>query len=353
MTGVRHIEVGADEAEQRLDRWFRRRFPWVKQGRVERMCRKGEVRLDGSRVRASTRVAPGQVVRVPPIAEQPGHAAFETAPAPVEINPNELEALRDMVIWRDEHVLVLNKPPGLAVQGGTGQSRHLDAMLHALRFDRDEDPRLVHRLDKDTSGILVLARTGVAAAALAKAFRKRAVVKTYVALCAGRPRPSRGTIQSGLLKMGKASGQERVKFVPREEMERTPAADAAHTEFKVLSQMGGRAAWVALRPITGRTHQLRVHMASIGCPIVGDGKYGGRSCENLGDGWGGGLGAEISHRLHLHAFGISFPHPIRAGRVEITAALPKHMMEAAVFFDWDVQNIRLPLLEENVKIIEQ
>lgn len=344
MSGVQLLTVGPDEAEQRLDRWFRRRFPHVSQGRLERLCRKGELRVDGGRVKASTRIGPGQVVRVPPLpaAEELPDAAPAMPPAP---DSAEAAALAAMVIWRDDHMIVLNKPAGLAVQGGTKQARHLGAMLGALRFGRDEDPRLVHRLDRDTSGLLVLARTGKAAVELGRLFRSRAVEKIYVAVVAGRPEPVAGTIRWGLVKAGGRGEGERMRLVPPDEVGTTEGARHAVTDFRVIAAAGKRAAWVALRPVTGRTHQLRAHMAAIGCPIAGDGKYGGRGQENEGAGWGAGLGGALSRKLHLHAVRLTLPHPVTGRRLTFAAPLPEHMARTFAFFGWDLADLPDPAFD--------
>ena len=342
MSGVQHLTVGPDEAEQRLDRWFRRQFPHVTQGRLEKLCRRGEVRVDGGRVKAATRIVPGQVVRVPPLPEA---AAPERAAVP-EPDAEAAEALRKAVVWRDDHMIVLNKPPGLAVQGGSGQTKHMGALLAALRFGRDDDPRLVHRLDKDTSGLLVLARTGAAAVELAKLFRGRAVEKIYVAAVAGRPEPPRGTIRFGLVKSaGKGEG-EKMRIVHPDEVKATPGARHAVTDYSVIEQAGGRAAWVALRPVTGRTHQLRAHMAALGCPIAGDGKYGGRSQENLGSGWGAGLGGALSRKLHLHAARLAFLHPATGRPMTFSAPLSAHMLRTWEMFGWDMADMPDPVFGE-------
>ncbi len=344
MSGVQHLTVAPDEAEQRLDRWFRRQFPQLTQGRLEKLCRKGEVRVDGGRVKTSTRVVPGQVVRVPPLPEP----REETAARPEPAGPSapEARALTDAVVFRDDHVIVLNKPPGLAVQGGTGQHRHLVAMLAALRFGRADDPRLVHRLDKDTSGLLVLARTGAAAVALARLFRSRAVEKIYFAAVAGRVEPARGTIRYGLVKAAARGEGEKMRLVHPDQIKATEGAKHATTDYRVIEQAGGRAAWVAMRPVTGRTHQLRAHMAALGCPIAGDGKYGGRGQENVGSGWGAGLGGAISRKLHLHAARLILPHPVTGRRMSLVAPLPEHMARTWEVFGWDMADLPEPIFGE-------
>jgi 23S rRNA pseudouridine955/2504/2580 synthase len=345
MSGVQHLTVSPDDAEQRLDRWFRRQFPQVTQGRLEKLCRKGEVRVDGGRVKASTRVAPGQVVRVPPLPE--AREDIAAWPEPAGPSAAEAKALAAAVVFRDDHLIVLNKAPGLAVQGGTGQHRHLVAMLAALRFGRDDDPRLVHRLDKDTSGLLVLARTGAAAVALARLFRSRAVDKIYFAAVAGRVEPARGTIRYGLVKapgkFGTGGEGEKMRLVHPDEIKATEGAKHATTEYRVIEQAGGRAAWVALHPVTGRTHQLRAHMAALGCPIAGDGKYGGRGQENAGSGWGAGLGGALSRKLHLHAVRLSFAHPMTGRSMSLAAPLPEHMARTWEVFGWNMADLPVPV----------
>ena len=332
MPGVQLITVESDEGEQRLDRWFRRRFPGVSHGRLERMLRKGEIRVDGGRATAATRVAPGQTVRVPPLPDAP-EAAPPQQPAPVA--PIDAEFIRACVIYKDSAVLALNKPPGLAVQGGSGNIRHLGQFEEALKFERSQVPRLVHRLDRDTSGVLVLARTAPAAAALSKAFYGRSARKLYWAAVAGRPMPPRGTIRTGLVKAPGARG-EKMLCIPTEAVPATEGAKRAVTDYAVIDSAADRASWVALRPVTGRTHQLRAHMAEIGHPIVGDGKYGTNRQTNEGDGWGAQLGGSVSRKLHLHARRLDIPHPDDPARtLTLTAPLPEHMLRTWELFGWD------------------
>ncbi|MEM1130340.1 MAG: RluA family pseudouridine synthase [Pseudomonadota bacterium] len=338
MSGVQMLTVGDEEGDQRLDRWFRRHFPHVPQGRIEKMCRKGEIRLDGGRVKAATRVAAGQTVRVPPLPV----AEALARPAAPRVSDADAQMIRATVLYRDDHILALNKPPGLPVQGGSGQSRHVDGLAEALRFERDEKPRLVHRLDKDTSGVLLMARSQKMAGALTRAFRDRETRKIYWAAVAGVPSPAMGTIRYGLVKApghGAGGEGEKMRCVLPDDVEATPGAKRAVSDYAVLSALAKRAAWVALVPVTGRTHQLRAHMAEIGHPIAGDGKYGGSGQENAGDGWGAQLGGEISRKLHLHARSLSFDHPVTGARLQITAPLPAHMARSWEIFDWHAGDV--------------
>lgn len=338
MSGPRTLTVGPDEGDQRLDRWLRRRFAHATQGRIERMCRKGEIRVDGGRVRPATRVSAGQAVRVPPLAE--GERGPDGDPTEVgrPVSGADAEMIRDAVLYRDDHLLVLNKPPGLPAQGGSGQARHVDGLAGALAFDRDEKPRLVHRLDKDTSGVLLMARSRTAAARLAGTFRNRDARKVYWAAVVGVPNPRAGAVRYGLVKAPGGGGRRaeagKMLCVHPQDVAATPGARRAATDYAVLAHLARRAAWVALAPATGRTHQLRAHMAGIGNPIVGDGKYGGPGQENPGDGWGAQLGGEISRKLHLHARHLSFVHPFTGARMTFTAPLPDHMRRTWAVFDW-------------------
>lgn len=334
MSRVQLVTVGEDDGDQRLDRWFKRMFPLISQGHIEKMCRKGEIRVDGGRVKGSTRLEVGQEVRVPPLPDR------EAPPPPERTRVTEADAkfIRNCVIYRDDHVIALNKPPGLPVQGGSGQGdRHVDGLGEALMFDLEERPRLVHRLDKDTSGVLLLARTRMAAQALTAAMRHRETRKIYWAIVAGVPTPYLGEIRYGLVKAGGhgrgGEGEKMVAVHPRD-MNDTPGAKRAHTLYATLYRVASRASWVALEPVTGRTHQLRAHMAEIGHPIVGDGKYGGSGQENMGEGWGAQLGGVISKKLHLHARMMRFEHPHTRKITTVTAELPEHMAHSWDTFGW-------------------
>ena len=310
--------VEPDEAGLRLDRWFRRRYPALGHGALEKLLRTGQVRVDGKRAKAGDRVAPGQAVRVPPQLE---HAARDKPRAAALPKSDETFAKR-LVIHKDNAVLVLDKPPGLATQGGSGITRHVDGLLDALTFGKKQKPRLVHRLDRDTSGVLLVARTQPAAAALSEALRRRDARKTYWALTKGVPKPRAGAIKLALAKEGVRGKDERM--APSEEAD----AKAATTHYAVVDAAAHHYAWVALRPVTGRTHQIRAHLAAIGTPIVGDFKYGGAGAKGSG---------ELEDRLHLHARSIDIAHP-EGGRLRASATLPPHMKKAWNLFGFDAED---------------
>ena len=335
MSGVRLLTVGEAEGESRLDRWLKKRLPEVTQGQIEKWCRTGQVRVDGERAKAATRVGPGMEIRVPPLPK----GEFERpVRAEGRIEDADAAMIQAAVLWKDEHIIALNKPPGLPSQGGSGQgSRHVDGLTAALMFGYKDRPKLVHRLDKDTSGVLLLARTDRIARALSEAFRARTTRKIYWAVVAGVPSPKMGTIRFGLVKApgrGRGGEGEKMIAVHPAKIDETEGAKRATTDYAVLDQLGSRAAWVAMVPVTGRTHQLRAHMAETGHPIVGDGKYGGSGQENPGDGWGAQLGGDISRKLHLHARSISFDHPITGKRITLTAPLPDHMKRTWKSVGW-------------------
>lgn len=338
MSSVQTRVVGEDDGDQRLDRWLRKQIPTLTQIRIEKMCRKGEIRVNGGRVKPATRVDAGQSVRIPPL------SAEDHQPAPMVarsgVTRSDAEMIQAAVLWKDEHIIALNKPSGLASQGGSGQGdRHVDGLTEALMFGYKDRPKLVHRLDKDTSGILLLARTDRVARGLSEALRHRNVRKIYWAAVAGVPHPRAGSIKFGLVKApGRGRGGEAEKMIcvhPRE-VETTEGAKRAHTDYAVMTTLGSRAAWLALVPITGRTHQLRAHIAEIGHPIIGDGKYGGSGQENLGDGWGALAGSEIGRKLHLHARTLIVEHPVTKAMLTLTAPLSEHMQKTWDFVGWDV-----------------
>ena len=300
------ITVGETDGTLRLDRWFRRHYPSLAHGRLEKLLRTGQVRVDGKRAKSGDRVSPGQAIRVPPLGAQ----SNEVLASPHAPRPQDEAALRDLVIHRDDFAIVLNKPPGLAVQGGSNTTRHIDGLLDGLRFGNEERPRLVHRLDKDTSGVLLIARTASAAAFFTRAFREKTTRKIYWAIVAGLPNPRRGKIDLSLTK-GALHGTK-----GRERVHADDEGKDAVTYYTVVDSAGDRASWLALLPLTGRTHQLRAHCAAIGTPILGDGTYGGTAAHIPG--------GAAAHRLHLHARSLEIPHP-SGFTLKVTAPLPPHM----------------------------
>ncbi len=316
MSSVQHRTVKADDDGVRLDRWFRKYFAGLTHGRLEKLLRQGRIRLDGARAKASDRLKTGQQVRIPPEVPRDGKSP---APVSVQVSQSLVEGLRNAVIHRDHDLLIINKPSGLAVQGGSKTNQHVDGALPELTFGAPETPRLVHRLDRDTSGLLVLARNRKAAQFLTRQFADQEVEKIYWALVYGVPRPSHGTITAPLAKRAAADGGERV--VPVEHGD--PDGMRAITDFAEVARVGQRFAWVAFRPRTGRTHQIRAHATAMGHPLVGDGKY--RSDAENAD--HGGL---LPKKLHLHARSIKMPHPA-GGMFSALAPLRDHMADT-----WDV-----------------
>lgn len=319
---VETVTVSQDDADARLDRWFKRHYPGLSHIQLQKLLRTGQVRVDGKRAEANTRLSPGQQVRVPPLPDAPPPDAMaKPARARPAYTEQEAEALRRRVLYRDADVIVLDKPAGLATQGGTNQPKNLDAMLDALTFDAAQRPKLVHRLDKDTSGCLVLARSAGAAARLTAAFRSRDARKIYWACTVGVPNPHQGRID---LPVAKEAGTKGERMAVDE-------GEGVHaiTYYTVVEHAHRQAAFVALWPRTGRTHQLRVHMAAIGTPILGDGKYAGQGAFLEG-------GVEVPRQLHLHARRIVMPHP-NGGTIDVTAPLPAHMKPAWEYFGFDAR----------------
>jgi 23S rRNA pseudouridine955/2504/2580 synthase len=317
MAGVETKEVSRADDGMRLDRWFKTHYASLPHSRLEKLLRTGQVRVDGGRAKASTRLAAGQTVRIPPLSDTP--------PAPKHaLSKADHAFLASITLHEDDDLLVLNKPSGIAVQGGTKTTRHIDRLLEGLGDGPEARPRLVHRLDRDTSGVLVIAKRRAVAAKLGRAFRTRSVRKIYWALLHGVPKPSQGKVDAALVKAGGSDGDRVRKARPGEK----DIAQSAVTHYSVVDRAGQKVSFISLKPVTGRQHQLRAHMAIIGHPILGDGKYEGD--KNLPDG--------ISNRLYLHARRISFPHPSGEGVVDITAPLPEHMAKAFALFGFAERN---------------
>ena len=305
---AREVRISAADHGIRLDRWFRRHMPQASFADIARWARTGQIRLDGRRARPGDRLCEGQRLRIPPIAPSPQAEAAGSARA-APLSPEEEAFARGLVIHCDPSVLVLAKPPGLAVQGGTATRQHVDRLLEALRFGAPERPRLVHRLDRDTSGVLVVARTARAAAFLSRCFAARETRKIYWAILVGAVA---GATRRIALSIGRQPG------TGGEKMQVTEKGQAALSLLRVLDRAAGAATLVEMQPVTGRTHQLRVHAAAIGHPILGDGKYGGRDAF---------LAGAVPRRLHLHARRISIAHP-DGGRLDAEAPLPDHFLES-------------------------
>lgn len=325
---VRQYRVQADDDGIRLDRWFQRHLPDVGFNLVSRWSRTGQLRVDGARAAPGDRIVEGQMIRVPPAEAKPEAPERPKRVRVIDLTPDEIAYVQDMVIHRDEQAIVINKPPGLATQGGTKTDEHVDKLLDGLLFDAESRPKLVHRLDKDTSGALLLARSSRSAAHFAKAFSSRTARKVYWALVIGMPSINDGMIELPLAKQPGTGGEK----MHVDEEEGLPA----RTRYRVIERAGNRAAWVELQPYTGRTHQLRVHLAAIGFPIVGDGKYGGKDAF---------LSGTISRKMHLHARRIRVDHP-DGGRVDVMADLPPHFANSLQELGFDLKLGDMPLDDE-------
>ncbi len=307
---VETIEVKGSEAGVRLDRWFRIHFPDVGHVYLQKLLRSGQVRVDSRRASAGDRLEAGAQIRVPKIARiAKTNVPAASVPA---LSRADRDLIENMILYEDEHVLVLDKPFGLAVQGGTGTKRHIDGMLAAMADRFGDRPRLVHRLDRDTTGVLLVAKHRNAAAKLGRIFQTRSAAKTYWALVKGVPRPPQGKVEAALVKVAGPGGDRVRKALPGEQEQ----AMHATTHYAVIDRVASKAAWVSLKPVTGRQHQLRAHMASIGHPIVGDNKYGGD--QNM-------PAEQIPPMLHLHARRLMLPHPITDETIDVSAPLPEHM----------------------------
>ena len=311
------FSVSEDDDGIRLDRWFKRHQPEISFNMVSRWARTGQLRLDGKRVAPGDRIVAGQEIRIPP-AEAGPQRPPAASPKRSTLTSEEVELVRSLVIHEDEHAFVLNKPPGLATQGGTKTTNHLDRLLDGLSDQSGNRPKLVHRLDKDTSGALLVARTARAAAFFSKSFSGRTARKVYWALVIGVPSADEGLIDAPLAKQP-GTGGEKMHISEEHGL-------AARTRWRVIDRAGNRAAWVELKPLTGRTHQLRAHMAAIGHPIVGDGKYGGADSFLTGG---------ISRKLHLHARQLKIDKP-GGGSIDVTAELPDHFAQSLDMLGFEV-----------------
>ena len=308
---IETIRVAERDDGLRLDRWFKSHFPLVTHGFLQKLLRTGQVRVNSKRVKADLRLEAGAEIRVPHTVRDSAKPKPSLKPPP-GLSKADRTFIERMILFEDEHVLVLNKPFGIAVQGGTGTSRHIDGLLAGMEDRFGDRPRLVHRLDRDTTGVLLVAKTRSGAAKLGRIFQTRSAAKTYWALVKGVPRPPQGKVEAALVKASGPDGDRVRKALPGEQ----EAAMHATTHYSVIDRVASKAAWVSLKPVTGRQHQLRAHMALIGHPIVGDNKYDG----------GLDLPAEnIEPKLHLHARRLLLPHPSGEGRIDVTAPLPDHM----------------------------
>jgi len=325
MLDVRQFTISRDDDDIRVDRWFKRHMEDVPYNVVSRWARTGQLRLDGKRVSPGDRIMEGQVLRVPPAEiERPGRIAKPRK----DLSQDQIDFAQELVIHRDKAAIIVNKPPGLATQGGSKTNTHLDGLLDALTFDAKTRPRLVHRLDKDTSGAILLARSPGSAAFFSKRFSGRTARKVYWALVMGVPEIADGMIDLPLSKQPGSGGEK--MHVDEEN------GQAAKSRYWIIERAGNRACWVELQPFTGRTHQLRVHMAAIGHPILGDGKYGGKDAFLTGS---------ISRKMHLHARRLRIEHP-DGHKLDVKADLPTHFAETIENLGLDLSIGDLPLDEK-------
>ena len=332
--------IDPDDDGVRLDRWFKRHYPNVTHVLLEKLLRKGEVRLDGKRARAADRLAAGQSIRLPP---QVIHAKEKRTEKPAAepshpLASKDMGSLADRILYMDKQVIVIDKPPGLATQGGSGLTKHVDGMLESLQYEKPTRPKLVHRLDRDTSGVLLIARTALAASGLSASLALRDTSKVYWALTRGVPKQKNGVVKGALAKEGGHGPHGRDERMAMTE-EGEEGAKFSLTEYAVMATAASEFAWVAARPITGRTHQIRVHLASLGTPIVGDFKYGGTDSRGKG---------EIADKLHLHARSIDIGRP-DGGRLQATAPLPPHMLKSWKLLGFDPDDRRDPFPPKKTK----
>lgn len=308
MSGVQIIKIKSEDDGIRLNRWFLREYPALSLSRLQKLLRTKQIKVEGKRAETSTRLLAGQELRIPPLDNE------KAVPENKALSKNDADYIASLVIYKDKDIIVINKPSGLAVQGGTNTTRHVDGMLEALKFEANEKPKLVHRIDKNTSGILVLARNRKSAELLTKAFRDKNLQKTYLALVRGCPEPREGIIEYPLEKVG-------------EKMEVVEDGQKAQTQIKVLDNTGKKFALVEAHPLTGRTHQIRAHLEAIGTPILGDNKYFNTERVHL---------KEIQDKLYLHAYKIDLS-AIYNKKTIITADLPKYFTEACHFLGLEIK----------------
>lgn len=307
MSGVKIVKIAPEDDGIRLNRWFLREYPSLSLSRLQKLLRTKQIKVDGKKAETSTRLESGQELRIPPLDNEKAQKNEEI------LSKNDIELITSMVIYKDRNIIVLNKTSGLAVQGGTNTTKHIDGLLEALKFENNEKPKLVHRIDKDTSGILLLARNRKYADILTKAFREHTLQKTYLALVRGCPDKFEGTINLALEKIG-------------ERMQVSKEGQKAVTEYRVIDNAAKKYALVEAMPLTGRTHQIRAHLEAMGTPILGDSKYFGRERLRL---------KEVADKLYLHAYKIDLS-VIYGKKMIIKADLPKHFAEACKFFGLEV-----------------
>lgn len=300
MAGVKIVKIKQEDDGMRLNRWFLKYYPGLSLGRLNKLLRTKQIKVNGGRVEAATKLEAGQEIRLPPLDNEQ-----QTEGKKDFVSARDVAFMQSLVIFKDKNILVLNKPSGLAVQGGTNTDRHVDGMLDALKFEAAEKPRLVHRIDKNTSGLLVLARNRKYAELLTKAFREHQLQKTYLAFCIGVPRQHEGEIKGRLLKVGEKS------VIDRDGKE-------AVTLYKVLDTAGNKFSLIAASPLTGRTHQIRAHLESIGCPIAGDDRYYGEVRQKF---------SIFADKLYLHAYKINLS-ALYNKKLEITVGLPDYFKES-------------------------
>ncbi len=304
--------VRGDDDGLRLDRWLKKYYPSLPHALIQKLVRTGQVRVNGGRVKAEARLEAGQEVRIPLHFATPPSETVPSLKPPLGLSKADRDFIEGMIIFENDSIAVLNKPYGIAVQGGTKTVRHIDGLLAGMadRFG-GERPRLVHRLDRDTTGILVVAKDRQTAARLGRLFQTRSVQKIYWALTLGVPKPLQGKVEAALVKASGPDGDRVRKARPGEQAE----AQHATTHYSVIDRAAAKIAWVSLKPVTGRQHQLRAHMHILGTPILGDQKYGDFRDLPV-DG--------IENKLHLHARRLTFKD-LKLGHIDVSAPLPPHM----------------------------